>query len=230
MGPAPTQGVHKRRRPNDLRERPPVRPERPRIPVDRQHKNAKANKAKKSDWPAKEMAMSKEILAKLQVSLPGGSQAEIDRWVAARKRNWPSRANVARKLAEKKKREQGGAQMKGEAKRRARVADNSLTMLAAEYGSSDGEIDETDKKTQSIQAQSVAKKETKNVASRQRERGVVKKRQRRRRNGKKSDKKVSTVPRRPSLLKMLLEKEIQEERNVLLQAFRYIINQKSNVV
>ncbi|CDF32609.1 unnamed protein product [Chondrus crispus] len=176
------------------------------------------------------MTMSKEILAKLQASLPGESQAEIDRWVAARKQNWPSRANVARKLAEKKKREQGGAQMRGEAKRRARVADNSLTMLAAEYGSSDGEIDETDKKTQSIKAQPVGKKDTKSVASRQRERGVAKKRQRGRRNGKKSNRNVSTTPRRPSLLKMLLQKEIHEERNVLLQAFRYIINQKRNVV
>lgn len=185
--------------------------------------DAKAPKGKKRDSSARDLALSKEVLGKLGAMLPGESQAEIDRWVAERKRNWPSRANVARRIAEKNKREESGAVAQGGPRKRPRTEGNSLAVLAIEYGSSDGEIAEGERKSGAVEP--VLPKGGKGKAEgRKAGNGEGKKRQRGRRNGKKGNKHVVTVSRRPNLLRKLLEKEIQKERNILLQAFRYILS------
>lgn len=53
-----------------------------------------------SDGSMRDAAMSKAVLDKLGAKLPQ-DEKEIERWVAERKRNWPSRANVERKKREK---------------------------------------------------------------------------------------------------------------------------------
>lgn len=205
--------------------RPPPRGERHLIPLGSQPSNK--HKSKKKEVSSRDMAVSKEVLSKLGARLPGESKAEIDRWVAERKKNWPSRANVARKLAEQKKREESGAAIGGRVKKRPRTENNALTVLATEYGSSDdGEIEE--KTTDGSTAATMARKKQKTPDKRGR--GMGKKRQRGRRNGKRLNKNEVTVPRRPNLLRMLLEKEIQEERNILLQAFRYILSKRRDTV
>lgn len=199
--------------------------ERPVMQSEPRIGKTNAQKPKKGAVSARDLAVSKEVFGKLGASLPGESKAEVDRWVAARKRNWPSRANVARKLAEKKKREESGAVMGGRVKKRPRAEENALTTLAAEYGSSDGEIDETETKSD-VKKAHVPEIVKRGNAFGKREPGIGKKRQRGRRNGRRGNKMEVTVPRRPNLLRMLLEKEIQDERNMLLQAFRYILNRK----
>lgn len=51
---------------------------------------------------------SRNIAASLGKTLPGDSPDEIARWVAERRRNWPSAANVARKRAEQAAAAQSG--------------------------------------------------------------------------------------------------------------------------
>lgn len=126
----------------------------------------------------RELATTKQVLNKLGAALPGESEKDIEKWVAARKRNWPSRANVERKLAEaaeraargelsKAKRKRSGTRGRTsatgsrvdagkdyEAERHATVGAtpiNALSALAQDYGTSDSEEGELpDRKVESI--------------------------------------------------------------------------------
>lgn len=60
------------------------------------------------DAQSRDMILTQSVLNQLGKSLPGSSPDEIDKWVEARKRNWPSRTNVARKLAENARRQKAG--------------------------------------------------------------------------------------------------------------------------
>lgn len=64
--------------------------------------------AKQGDATTREMILTKSVLERLGASLPGSSPHEIERWVEARKRNWPSRTNVVRKLAEQERHRRAG--------------------------------------------------------------------------------------------------------------------------
>lgn len=63
---------------------------------------------KKRDGNHRDWEISRGVLSRLGQSLPGESADEIARWVAERKRNWPSRRNVERKQVEQACREKLG--------------------------------------------------------------------------------------------------------------------------
>ena len=117
---------------------------------------------------------SGEGLKEVEVTVPGcqtqrfevcvGNDAEnVKKWIEERKRNWPSRANVARKAAEKKRRfdegavsgDQGAHSKKAKwdqsylekSKNNAEEKEvNGLTSLVADYGSSESDEDEDEEK------------------------------------------------------------------------------------
>lgn len=85
----------------------------------------------KGDNYARDMNLTQSVLDRLGAALPGSSPGEIERWIEARKRNWPSRTNVARKIAEKERRQKAGdlisndrdnSSRRGRKERKGRVA------------------------------------------------------------------------------------------------------------
>eukprot|EP00177_Eucheuma_denticulatum_P008552 GFKZ01015566.1.p1 GENE.GFKZ01015566.1~~GFKZ01015566.1.p1 ORF type:complete len:340 (+),score=63.46 GFKZ01015566.1:227-1246(+) len=160
---------------------------------------------KDGDGSMRDAALSKAVLDKLGARLPR-DEKEIERWVAERKRNWPSRANVERKKREKEEKEKKGALQSGGERK------GSIDKLREEYGSSEEDDG--------------MKKRGKRDGGRQ---GELKKRRRGRARGVSKGGKVAVrgcteMPgtRRQSLLRRLLEKEIRKETSVLLQAFKYL--------
>lgn len=143
------------------------------------------------------LEVAKAEARKVGGNIPGDDPEEVKQWVAERLKNWPSRANVARKLEEARKAKQRGG------------VGGELGMICEAYGSSEDEGD---------------------GEGRGRKGGGRGGRGRGRREGKggrgrgKEKKKGRGKGRRGDLLRMLLEKEIRMEQNVVLQCFRFLVN------
>lgn len=76
----------------------------------------------------KELELAKQVLSRLGQKLPGNSPEEIEAYVRERKRKWPSRTNVERKLHE-------AARAKKEKAKPKKV--DALTQLANIYADCD---------------------------------------------------------------------------------------------
>lgn len=162
------------------------------------------------DGSVRDLAMSRAMLQKMGVSLPE-NEAEVEKWVSERKRNWPSRVNVERKLREREKRKR---------EEMAKDGRSAVSRLAEDYVSSEEEVEEegVDRKKRKNEGKKLGKDKV----------GRVRK-CRRRGRGRKGEKAVKTGLKegRQSLLKQLLQKEIDRESSVLLQAFAYIVRKKA---
>lgn len=244
-------------------QRQPARPPRP--PVEdarrnnRQRNRGQADNGKpirekpgRRECSARDAEMSQNVLNRLGQSLPGSSTDDISRWVAERKRNWPSRANVERKVADRTRREQlgdivddgkRGRRSRRHSKKRGKsdsgasktAPTDALASIAQQYESSEeeeGELVENSNKKQTGAENGGKKGMTEKVDMRSKmdmkDGGVGKKRSRsRRRNVNKKNKqtheRLSLAARQPNLLRMLLQKEIRYEKSVLLQAFRHLV-------
>lgn len=164
-----------------------------------------------TDGSERDLAVSRRVLSHLNAKLPGSSPEELAAWVKARKENWPSRTNVARKLAAaaEEKASKVGSRPRDEGNRSGALA------KLGDYSSSDDE-EEQEKEKKSDTTVSKGKR------ARRRQGG------RGRKNTKKRKTQTQSSAKKPSLLRMLLEREIRQEQSVLLQAFRYIIDKKAS--
>lgn len=205
--------------------------------------NKPEGKKTSADVSKRDVVTSQTVLSRLGASLPGNSQTEIEKWIAERRKNWPSRANVARKLAEQENQRKAGhvlppvrpPRQNPSAKGANHSAEpqNSLAKLAQDYDSSaeEGEVRASDENQQKDDVADGDLRAGRKRKGKSGSGGQNKARKRRKRNGKHNE---SRPPRsfRPSLMRsglrvMLLQKEIQQEQSVLLQAFRYIIQKKA---
>lgn len=95
---------------------PPVRTEgantrsAKRSRPSKRHSRGGGGRAGRKEVPQSnhEMEVTQAELRKLGATLPGESPEEISAWIAARKANWPSRANVERKRREAEERAERG--------------------------------------------------------------------------------------------------------------------------
>lgn len=150
------------------------------------------------------LIIAEEEARKVGGVIPGDDPTEIERWIAERRRNWPSRANVARKLEEQRKKVGRG-----------QVAGGELGMLAEAYESSDSEKDgeTTGAKGDDVLVRGTGRRDD----GLRRDGG---RRQPRRKGASFGQKKGQ----RNNLLRALLEKEIRREQNYILQCFRVLVN------
>ncbi|CAN8077077.1 unnamed protein product [Agarophyton chilense] len=166
--------------------------------------------SRRLDCSQRDLVTSRNVFCRLNAKLPGSSPHEIEAWVAARKANWPSRTNVERKLAAE-------AEKKNETKSKMKEVNSSSGAMAKleDYSSSEEEEEFSNRRQKKPTAR----------------RG---KRTRRRQGGRGKDGlsrrrvETKTPEPKPTLLRMLLEREIRQEQSVLLQAFRYIITKKAS--
>lgn len=203
---------------------------------------------KKRDVNPRDAAVCEQVLKKLGAKLPGESKDDIDRWVAERRKNWPSRANVARKLEEKAQKEakghisrkdKGGSagfdSQSASRKRSRQMTDdlqcqNSLQRLATEYcSSSEGEEGEIKASAgDKVEGKEAEPRDDKHAGQGRGNGARNKKRNGRnsRTRARKGKPQQVPAPSRPSLLRNLLEDEIRKEHSALLQAFRYIVSKE----
>lgn len=160
----------------------------------------------------RDLARAKEELAKLGRQLPGDDAAEIARYVAERKRNWPRRRARA-----------GAAGTAGTSGGTGDVGADAVSQLVSGYdemsdvdSASDGEIRENTGAASAPAAASATDKKGRNHnnnnlrPNRPHNPGVFKNRDRRAR-------------KRNTLLGAILQKSIDQERFVLLEAFKHFM-------
>ncbi|KAJ3034555.1 nuclear fragile X mental retardation protein interacting protein 1, partial [Rhizophlyctis rosea] len=177
------------------------------------------------------------------------SPAEIEKWIADRKKNWPSEGNIHKKMVEQEERIARGdvidhskSGLKAESqkpKENQTTQDHSLSLLSS-YASGDelslSSSDEEDLEQPPVPLQPQPRKS--NWACKYFARGNCRKgdacsfrHEERPRGGEEKDKTRNSVAaalsqlkqnRRP-LLRMLLENDIKKEKSALLQAIRYIV-------
>ncbi|KAI0565205.1 NUFIP1-like protein [Gracilaria domingensis] len=162
----------------------------------------------KSDCTQRDLDASRNVLSRLNAKLPGSSPQEIDTWVKARKANWPSRRNVERKLLEEAQ--------KNETKEKINEANSASGAMEklGDYSSSEDDDEKVEDKQKKAHINR-GKRTRKKQGGRGKDKNSRRKVQVRASDGK------------PTLLRMLLEREIRQEQSVLLQAFRYIITKKA---
>lgn len=161
----------------------------------------------------RDLQASKDAVRRLGRKLPGDSKEDIERWIAERKRNWPSRKNVEEKLARERESKAAGKP------KQSMALGGSLSKLS-EYGSSeDGEVREN---IRGRGGRGRGGRGRGGKRGREGEgRGNGKKRAKRTKN--KRGMQQNAVSRKPTLLRMLLDDEIKREQSILLQAFRHIL-------
>ncbi|KAI8083511.1 hypothetical protein BDF21DRAFT_416092 [Thamnidium elegans] len=172
---------------------------------------------------------------------------ELEAWIEARKKNWPSKDNIERKkLEEEEKEARGEISNKKRAankKRDQQIAkkqklDEKKNSIVAQYDSdSDSEDDIMDPEKDAISSKDPSsmgkillpedkpKRRCKYFMSGKCSKGDQCDFSHQRPESKpKQPKAAPTFKKRPNLLFKLLEKEIKQEKNVILQCLRYIID------
>lgn len=173
------------------------------------------------DGSARDLAASCAVLQKMGAKLPEGD-AEVERWVAERKRRWPSRANVERKLREREEREREERERMEQV---GKTAGDSVSRLAEDYASSEGEIEEGEggegERETGVEKGRVGK------VRKCRKRGRGKGRGR----GRKGESTVGDgrKEKTSSFFERLVRQQMQLESATLLQAFAYIARKKRDM-
>lgn len=197
-------------------------------PQNGTEKNKKDSKHGRQDGSYKDLMNSKRILGRYGVSLPGESKKDIDKWVAERKRRWPSKKNVEKRLAEvtQKKEETERKKMAKKREKQETKEVSALNAIANDYGSSEEEGEEK-KNTEKKQESNRNGKEGAKIEKLPKKGRVQKRRRKKEKRGKGRNGAVQQVmikqSKRPSLLKQLLQNEIRQEQSTLLQAFRFLL-------
>lgn len=217
---------------------------------ERGRENNKGNgngKGFRGDGSARDLAMSKAVMSRFGVKMPQGKE-DIEKWIAERKKNWPSKRNVERKRREREEKDR----IKREEKEIPKEDyGESLADIANIYSSSseEGEVKEDRQKTSKKRMRTEMEKNNVSevVKDGQEEEGELvkgqavdkgrssgkgkknhKRQNKRRRRGNARNKgggdirKHGMTTSKMSLMRKLLDDEIQKEAAILFQAFQYL--------
>ncbi|CEP13946.1 hypothetical protein [Parasitella parasitica] len=179
---------------------------------------------------------------------------ELEAWIAARKKNWPSKDNIERKQQENAEKEARGELLPGK-KRKSDVKNTSneqrpkkknkseqLSLVAAQYDSNSDSDDLMDLEKDAISSKDPSamgkillpedrpKRRCKYFmmgnCKRGDDCGFSHEKSESKPKQPKQPRSAPAIRKKPNLLFKLLEKEIMQEKSVILQCLRYIVDNK----